>query len=83
MGAGNANDVVIETVSRLVENGIRVLVTTRVPGGALTAGYAPGQRLIDAGAVVVPRLRSAQARVLLMAALATGSDLRAVVGRLG
>lgn len=83
MGAGNANDVVIETVSRLVENGIRVLVTTRVPGGALTTGYAPGQRLIDAGAVAVPRLRSAQARVLLMAALATGSDLRAVVDRLG
>ncbi|MGL5442024.1 MAG: L-asparaginase, partial [[Mycobacterium] stephanolepidis] len=44
---------------------------------------APGQRLIDAGAVVVPRLRSAQARVLLMAALATGSDLRAVIDRLG
>jgi L-asparaginase len=31
----------------------------------------------------VPRLRSGQARVLLMATLATGSDLVAVVERLG
>ncbi|MDM2036965.1 L-asparaginase, partial [Mycobacteroides abscessus] len=42
-----------------------------------------GQKLIDAGAVVAPRLRAGQARVLLMAALATGSDLVAVIDRLG
>ncbi|MGH3725967.1 MAG: asparaginase [Mycobacterium sp.] len=83
MGAGNANDVVIESVSRHVDDGIRVLVTTRVPGGAVAPGYAPGQKLVDAGAVMVPKLRSGQARVLLMAALATGSDVLAVVERLG
>ncbi|MUM19000.1 asparaginase [Mycobacterium sp. CBMA271] len=83
MGAGNTNDAVIESVSRHIEAGIRVLVTTRVPNGALRPGYAPGQKLVDAGAVMVPRLRSAQARVLLMAALATGSDLISVVERLG
>lgn len=83
MGAGNANDVVIESVSRHIENGIRVVVTTRVPGGVLAAGYAPGQKLVDSGAVMVPHLRAGQARVLLMAALATGSDLVSVVERLG
>ncbi|MBE5472486.1 putative L-asparaginase [Mycobacteroides abscessus subsp. massiliense] len=83
MGAGNANDAVTEAVSRHIENGIHVVVTTRVPGGLLSPGYAPAQKLIDAGAVVVPRLRAGQARVLLMAALATGSDLVAVVDRLG
>lgn len=83
MGAGNSNDVVIESVSRHVENGMHVLVTTRVPGGTLTPGYAPGQRLVDAGAVMVPHLRAGQARVLLMAALATGADLVSVVERLG
>ncbi|MBA0046919.1 asparaginase [Mycobacteroides sp. LB1] len=83
MGAGNANDVVIESVSRHIDNGIEVLVTTRVPCGVLAPGYPPGQKLVDAGAVMVPRLRSGQARVLLMAALATGSDLAAVVERLG
>ncbi|RIS51506.1 L-asparaginase, partial [Mycobacteroides abscessus] len=83
MGAGNANDAVTEAVSRHIENGIHVVVTTRVPGGLLSPGYAPGQKLIDAGAVVAPRLRAGQARVLLMAALATGSDLVAVIDRLG
>jgi L-asparaginase len=83
MGAGNANDVVIDSVSRHVDDGVRVLVTSRVPGGTVAPGYAPGQRLVDAGAVMVPRLRSGQARVLLMAALATGSDVLAVVERLG
>ncbi|TDZ90839.1 L-asparaginase [Mycobacteroides salmoniphilum] len=83
MGAGNANDVVIESVSRQIEDGTQVLVTTRVPGGELAPGYAPGQKLIDAGGVMVPRLRSGQARVLLMAVLATGSDLVSVINRLG
>lgn len=83
LGAGNANDVVIEAVTRHIANGIPVLVTTRVPGGTLAPGYAPGQKLVDAGAVTVSRLRSGQARVLCMAALATGSDLVSVVERLG
>jgi L-asparaginase len=39
--------------------------------------------LADAGALAIPRLRAAQARVLLMAALATGSPVGAVVARWG
>jgi L-asparaginase len=83
VGSGNAGEPVIEAVRRLTAEGVTVAVSTRVPDGPVRPDYGPGQRLVDAGAVLAPRLRPGQARVLLMAVLASGQPVSGIIGQWG
>ncbi|MGO3457508.1 asparaginase [Corynebacterium casei] len=78
MGSGNMGSQMGEGVADALEAGIPILITTRVPEGSVSLAYGGsggGATLARNGALGTGTLRAGQARMMLLAALATGTDV--------
>lgn len=78
MGSGNMGSQMGEGVADALEAGIPLLITTRVPEGSVSLAYGGsggGATLARSGALGTGTLRAGQARMVLLAALATGTDV--------
>lgn len=79
LGAGNVSPEMGEGIKDAVTQGVSVLMTTRVPNGAVDMVYGGpggGKTLKTTGVIGAGVLRAGQARIVLAAALATGIDVR-------
>jgi L-asparaginase len=83
MGAGNVGQSIVDAVARACARGVAVAITSRVTGTHTNASYGPGHDLVAAGAVLVPSLRTSQARVVMCAALAAGLPVGEIITRIG
>ncbi|WP_371836158.1 asparaginase [Ochrobactrum sp. Q0168] len=82
LGSGNATPDIVKAVKLCTEQGIPVVVSSRVPEGLLTPGYGGGgggHDLAAAGAIHARTLRPGQARILLAALIANGSSKDAII----
>ncbi|WPF65596.1 MULTISPECIES: asparaginase [unclassified Corynebacterium] len=77
MGAGNVGGEMATAIEKALDQGVPVVMSTRVPTGSVEAAYGGaggGATLRERGVISSGYFRAAQARVLLAAALATGTD---------
>ena len=75
-GSGNTHPDITAQVSLAVQQGVTVVVSTRVPYGEVAARYGGGGGAVDlvaAGALVSAWLRAPQARMALIALLTAGA----------
>ena len=82
LGSGNMGSEMGEGVKDALDAGIPVLITTRVPEGSVTLAYGGdggGATLAQAGALGTGTLRAGQARMVLLAALATDTDVASLL----
>lgn len=76
-GIGNGNPAIVDAATDLVDDGLALILSTRVPAGPVRGVYGNGggADLVAAGVPPVSGLPAAQARILLALLLSTGLAL--------
>jgi len=82
VGAGNVNHALFEGIAAALQQGVAVVIATRVPHGLVRPLYTyvgGGVALQKAGAILAGDLTPQKARVMLMLALAAGKRAEALM----
>lgn len=81
LGMGNVNDEMSDAIAATLQQGIPVVISTRVPTGGVSPHYGykgGGQQLQAMGAIMAHDLNPQKARILLMLALHSGMTSSAI-----
>jgi L-asparaginase len=78
-GRGNVPENIVSSIQELIDQGITIMITSRVPKGRPFATYpyqGGAKHLVEMGCYLSPHLNSQKARILLIFALSTHTSIK-------
>jgi L-asparaginase len=78
-GRGNVPPQIVESIQFLINKGVSIIISSRVPKGRPFATYpylGGAKQLVEMGCVLSPHLNSQKARILLMFALSLSIPIK-------
>jgi L-asparaginase len=78
-GRGNVPENIVTSIQELLDQGVKIMITSRVPKGRPFATYpyqGGAKQLVDMGCYLSPHLNSQKARILLIFALSTHTPIK-------
>jgi L-asparaginase len=78
-GRGNVPENIVSSIQELIDQGVTIMITSRVPKGRPFATYpykGGAKQLVEMGCYLSPHLNSQKARILLIFALSTHTSIK-------
>jgi L-asparaginase len=78
-GRGNVPENIVSSIQELIDQGVTIMITSRVPKGRPFATYpykGGAKHLVEMGCYLSPHLNSQKARILLIFALSTHTSIK-------
>lgn len=80
-GRGNVPEKIVDAIKTLIDQGVTIMISSRVPKGRPFATYpyhGGAQQLVDMGCYLSPHINTQKARILLLFALCTNTSIKSL-----